>query len=259
MAVETYSVGVPGGNNTQIQYNNNGAFGGASGLTYDNSTNTLTVAGSLGFSSAPGVAADTFLVRPSANQLSMRNGATSQSLIVSNTFTSASIYEQLAIRWTANLAIIATEAAGTGVQQQLAIKAPKVQIWADYLYFLTPAGAFIAGFVPQQNGVLTLIDAAGTAFGRLQFGGTGTAHPAIKRSSASIHIRLADDTAFAPIVADTVQTGTNYTVATLPAAGSKGRRAHVTDALAPTYLGMAVGGGTVNCPVFDNGTNWVTA
>lgn len=48
-----------------------------------------------------------------------------------------------------------------------------------------------------------------------------------------------------------------YTVATLPAAGTAGRVAYVTDATSPTYLGTLTGGGSVVTPVFDNGTNWV--
>jgi hypothetical protein len=59
-------------------------------------------------------------------------------------------------------------------------------------------------------------------------------------------------------VTGTVRTG-GYTVATLPAAGAAGRRAYVTDATLPTYLGVLVGGGAVVCPVFDNGTAWVSA
>lgn len=47
-----------------------------------------------------------------------------------------------------------------------------------------------------------------------------------------------------------------YTVATLPA-GSQGMIAYVTDALAPTFLAIIVGGGAVVSPVFYNGTNWV--
>ncbi len=35
--------GTPGGNNTQVQYNDNGAFGGDAGLTYDDINNVLTV------------------------------------------------------------------------------------------------------------------------------------------------------------------------------------------------------------------------
>lgn len=49
-----------------------------------------------------------------------------------------------------------------------------------------------------------------------------------------------------------------YTVATLPT-GTIGDRRHVTDALAPTFLATLVGGGTVVCPAFYNGTNWVAA
>jgi hypothetical protein len=59
-------------------------------------------------------------------------------------------------------------------------------------------------------------------------------------------------------VTGTVRTS-GYTVATLPAAGVAGRRAYVTDATLPTYLGALVGGGAVVCPVFDNGTAWVSA
>jgi hypothetical protein len=36
--------GTPGGSNTQIQYNNSGAFGGASNITYSSSTGGLTIA-----------------------------------------------------------------------------------------------------------------------------------------------------------------------------------------------------------------------
>lgn len=49
-----------------------------------------------------------------------------------------------------------------------------------------------------------------------------------------------------------------YTVATLPA-GQQGDTAYVTDATAPTYLGALVGGGAIVCPVFHNGTAWVSA
>jgi hypothetical protein len=39
--------GSPGGNNTQIQYNDNGVFGGSPFLTFNDSTNTVQVAGNL--------------------------------------------------------------------------------------------------------------------------------------------------------------------------------------------------------------------
>jgi hypothetical protein len=53
----------------------------------------------------------------------------------------------------------------------------------------------------------------------------------------------------------TISTG-GYTVATLPA-GTVGQRAYVTDALAPTFLGVLTGGGAVVTPVFRNATVWV--
>lgn len=51
--------------------------------------------------------------------------------------------------------------------------------------------------------------------------------------------------------------GVAYTVATLPAAGIQGRRAWVTNALAPAFGAAPVGGGAVVIPVFDNGTIWI--
>ena len=47
-----------------------------------------------------------------------------------------------------------------------------------------------------------------------------------------------------------------YTVAGLPG-GVEGQSAYVTDALSPTYLGAVTGGGSVVCPVFYNGTQWI--
>ena len=48
-----------------------------------------------------------------------------------------------------------------------------------------------------------------------------------------------------------------YTVATLPAAGSAGRRAYVTNALLPSYGASVAGGGSVVISVFDNGIIWI--
>lgn len=53
--------------------------------------------------------------------------------------------------------------------------------------------------------------------------------------------------------------GQAYTVATLPAAPPQGTRAWVTDANAPTFLGVLAGSGAVVCPAFYDGTNWIAA
>lgn len=64
-----------------------------------------------------------------------------------------------------------------------------------YLQFGT-GGA--SGYVQAaSNGVFTLYNAAGTDFGRLQFGGTTSSFPALKRSSTDIQVRLADDSGYA--------------------------------------------------------------
>jgi hypothetical protein len=57
-----------------------------------------------------------------------------------------------------------------------------------------------------------------------------------------------------------LMTTSGFTVATLPAAGTAGRRAFVTDqnAACPAVGGTLTGGGAVKCPVFDNGTAWVS-
>ena len=60
-----------------------------------------------------------------------------------------------------------------------------------------------------------------------------------------------------PVANGGTGTGVAYTVATLPVAGTQGRRAWVTDALAPVFLAAPVGAGAVVCPVFDNGAAWV--
>jgi hypothetical protein len=60
------------------------------------------------------------------------------------------------------------------------------------------------------------------------------------------------------IVSNTYRNSTIYTVATLPTQTQSGVYASVSDALNPTYLGTAVGGGTITCPVYWDGTNWVT-
>ena len=48
-----------------------------------------------------------------------------------------------------------------------------------------------------------------------------------------------------------------FTVSTLPTPTTTAY-ATVTDAVAPTYLGALTGGGSVKCPVFYNGTSWVS-
>ena len=52
-----------------------------------------------------------------------------------------------------------------------------------------------------SNGVVEMTDAAGSSFNRLQFGGTTSSYPSIKRNAAALNFRLADDSADAAITA----------------------------------------------------------
>lgn len=70
-------------------------------------------------------------------------------------------------------------------------------------------------------------------------GATVTAQITAARASFSVPVRL-----------------NGYTVATLPA-GTVGDTAYVTDALAPTFLAVLVGGGAITTTAFYNGANWV--
>lgn len=59
----------------------------------------------------------------------------------------------------------------------------------------------------DSDGVLKLQDNAASNFSRLQFGGTTSSFPALKRSAAGIDVRLADDSAYAAL------TSGNHTLA----------------------------------------------
>lgn len=112
-----------------------------------------------------------------------------------------------------------------------------------------------------SNGVMLIQNNAATDFSRLQFGGTTSSFPAIKRTTTALNFRLADDSADCDITAargifSAPVRLPGYTVATLPA-GTQGDTAFVTDALAPAFLTTVVGGGAVVTTVFYNGTNWV--
>lgn len=59
-----------------------------------------------------------------------------------------------------------------------------------------------------SDGVIRLIDNAGTSFNRLQFGGTTSSFPALKRSGNTLQLRTADDTAYVYLYAGGLQSNT---------------------------------------------------
>ena len=82
----------------------------------------------------------------------------------------------------------------------------------------------------SADGVMLLRDNASTAFGRLQFGGTTSSFPALKRDSTAIHVRLADDSAFAPLSCGALTLNGNLDAST---------RDLVTDTTTGTKIGTA--------------------
>lgn len=60
---------------------------------------------------------------------------------------------------------------------------------------------------PAADGVLALFNFATTDFNRLQFGGTTSAFPSIKRNGTALEARLADDSNYAPLNAPWQQSG----------------------------------------------------
>ncbi|MCQ6960160.1 SGNH/GDSL hydrolase family protein [Mucilaginibacter aquariorum] len=138
----------------------------------------------------------------------------------------------------------------------------------------TGVGMPAAGQVPIGNGAsdytnktltgdVTVTSAGVTAIkGSVALGGNpttttqaaGTNNTTIATSEALFAERAATITLTNKTLATPKLIG--YTVAALPA-GAIGMMAYVTDATAPTYLGVLTGGGTVVTPVFYNGTAWV--
>jgi hypothetical protein len=116
----------------------------------------------------------------------------------------------------------------------------------------TGFSSYAVGDLLYASSSTTLARLSDVATGNaLLSGGVGTA-PSWGKIDLTTHV-----SAILPVTNGGTGTGIAYTVATLPLAGTQGRRAWVTNALAPLFLSPVVGGGAVVCPVFDNGTTWV--
>lgn len=96
-------------------------------------------------------------------------------------------------------------------------------------------------------------------------GYTGTLDAGLARNAAGVvevnsgTIGTFRDIKARTFISDSTVRLKGYTVATLPSGATQGDTAYVTDATTPTYLGALTGGGAVVCPVFYNGTAWVSA
>ena len=106
-------------------------------------------------------------------------------------------------------------------------------------------------------GTVTSVSGTGTVNG-ITLTGTVTSSGNLTLGGALSGVSLTTQVSgILPVANGGTGAGAAYTVATLPTAGTQGRRAWVTNALAPTFGAAPVGGGAVVIPVFDNGTIWI--
>jgi hypothetical protein len=191
-----------------------------------------------------GAAGDAVLARDAANTLAQRNGTNAQTFRVYNTYTDASNYERGVFDWstTANNLTIGTQKAGTGATrvinfqvggaQRLQLGAASATLDVGIIFgtdnthdigtlgatrprhLFTGSNIYPGGVIQwpssttitpaSGDGTLRLTNNAGTGFTLLQFGGTTSSFPALKRNGAAISVSLADDSGLANLVASTV-------------------------------------------------------
>ena len=246
------------------------ARGGVGQFSFDTGSFVLSSSVTFAWSSGEvGVAGgDLTLARDAANTLAQRNGTNAQTFRVYNTYTSSTNYELGKLEWASNVFRIGTEkGSGGGTARALEFQTDgttRATISANgqttfssgvrldsYLDFST-----LGTIKYTAGGVLKVSNTAETDFNRLQFGGTTTSFPALKRNSAVLETKLADDSAYAQHAASVFQAATAHTVATLPGTPAVGMIARVTDATTPV-VGMTVaGGGAAAALVWYNGTAW---
>ncbi len=111
------------------------------------------------------------------------------------------------------------------------------------------------------DGIIRLSNNGATDFTRLQFGGTTASFPALKRSSTALHVKLADDSAFAPLaVSVMVATGSpsavgageiSYSGATATTVGAAGGASALP--LTPLgYIIVNVAGTAAKIPYYNS-------
>jgi hypothetical protein len=157
---------------------------------------------------------DIRLFRDAAGTLGQRNTTNAQTFNIYNTFTSSTNHERGFLKWSSNVFQIGTEkGSGGGTARALEFQtdgSTRMTIGAaggttNFGDFTLPqanrlrfsaSGTRIAG---ASDGLLRISNGAENDFDRLQFGGTTTSFPALKRSSTVLQARLANDSDFCPL------------------------------------------------------------
>jgi len=158
-----------------------------------------------GATSNPLGALDVLLYRDNSGTLALRNGANAQTFRVYNT-TDGTNSEFGKIAWSSNVLQIGTEKAGTGTGRNVAFQVDgttRMTLFSGALGLGTGVylGFNLGSGIAQgtADGDIKLRNNSDNGFGLLQFGGTNSSFPALKRSTTVLQARLADDSAFATI------------------------------------------------------------
>jgi hypothetical protein len=148
------------------------------------------------------------------NLIEQVNSTNAQTFRIYNTFTNASNYERASLTWASNRFSLIVDAAGTGTARGALIRVGSNQsIILDADVIECRSAGFTQRFGIQSSGVIVYTSL-------LQFGGTTSSAPALKRSSTALQVRLADDSAYSVLDAQLRAQGT--APATSGAAGTAG-------------------------------------
>jgi hypothetical protein len=88
------------------------------------------------------------------------------------------------------------------------------QTFVPQLTFLL-SSSNLGSITAMSDGVVKFNDASGGSFGRLQLGGTTNSYPAIKRNGTAIDFRLADDSGFCNLNANSIISNATLTVGSI--------------------------------------------
>lgn len=284
--------GTPGGADTQVQFNDGGAFGGDAGLVYDKTTDKLSVGGDLDLGTVGTFTTTLQTVTPTANRtvsipdatgtIGLVNGPTGSiqfnqagALNGTSDFSTTLEWNNAATTFT-GLKLNVTDTASAADSKLLDLQVggvSAVQIKDDEikynsstvaLYTGTGAGGSvdIGGIGSIQTVPLRATYSFITIANRAQLGFTIGSN-----INTGIDIAIARDSAGVLAITDG-STGTGYlkliptTVGALTAAATvgAGTKAFVTDSTSTLSLHhgqVVVGGGSNFVPVFSDGTNWI--
>jgi hypothetical protein len=160
------------------------------------------------------------IITGASNVIEQVSSTSAQTFRLYNTFTSATNHERLRLAWASNVAIIGTEkGSGGGTARALEFQTDgvtRLTVQTGGTVALTSHLTAENGFIriasaqafqwlnrskiySLADGNVGLYNAGESSFNLLQFGGTTTSFPALKRSSTVLQARLANDSDFCPL------------------------------------------------------------